>query len=237
MSTVLRGFIMTRTVLAAILATSALAGTAQAATLVDGGTAGLYNGGLGTLLDGTNPFGGNFMFPIANVAGGDPSLDIPAGSPPDLSAASAALGAWLTNPAAPGGTWSAGPVAIPASWPINSETAVIYALDGGAGGLSNVSASFGVDNGLFVWLNGSFRGGHLRPGSVSPGEFTLSLGNLGAGLNYLQILREDHGGASGYAVTVTGDMNPAPIPLPASGLLLAGGAVALAGLRRRRRAA
>lgn len=228
---------MTRTVLAAILATSALTGAGHAATLIDGTTAGYYNAGIGTVLDGTNPFGGNFMFPIANVAGGDPSLDIPAGNAPDLSAAAASLGSWLTNPAAPGGTWSGAPVAIPASWAINTETAIIYELDGGAGGLSNVSASFGVDNGLFVWLNGSFLGGHLRPGGVSPGEFALSLGSLGAGMNYLQILREDHGGASGYSVSVTGDVNPAPIPLPASGLLLAGGGLALAGLRRRRRTA
>lgn len=228
---------MTRTVLAALLATAALAGAGQAATLIDNSTAGYYNSGIGTALDGTNPFGGNFMFPIANVAGGDPSLDIPAGNAPDLSSASASLGSWLTNPSAPGGTWSAAPVAIPASWPINSETAIIYELNGGAGGIGNVNASFGVDNGLFVWLNGSFLGGHLRSGGVSPGEFTLSLGNLGAGMNHLQILREDHGGSSGYAVSVTGDPNPAPIPLPASGLLLAGGAVALAGLRRRKRAA
>ncbi|TBN38688.1 VPLPA-CTERM sorting domain-containing protein [Paracoccus subflavus] len=224
-------------VLAAFLAAGGLAGAAEAATLIDGSTPGRYNSGIGTVLDGTNPFGGTFMFPLADVLGGDPALDIPAGNEPDLSAASTALGSWLTNPAAPGGAWSAGPVGIPASWPINSETAIIYELDGGVGGIGNVSASFGVDNGLFVWLNGTFLGGYLRPGGVSPGEFTLSLGSLGSGMNYLQILREDHGGASGYDVSVTGDMNPAPIPLPASGLLLAGGAAALAGLRRRRRAA
>lgn len=228
---------MTHKVLATALATLAFATAGHAATLVDAGTTGYYNNGIGTVLDGTNPFGGNFMFPIADVQGGDPSLDIPAGDEPDLTNAAAALGSWLTNPAAPGGTWSAGPVAIPAGWAINSETAIIYELDGGAGGLSNVLASFGVDNGLFVWLNGTFLGGHLRSGGVTPGEFTLSLGNIGAGLNHLQILREDHGGASGYSVEVTGDANPAPVPLPASGLLLAGGAVVLAGLRRRKRRA
>ncbi|MBK4214910.1 VPLPA-CTERM sorting domain-containing protein [Paracoccus caeni] len=211
--------------------------TAMAATLIDNSTQGYYNNGIGTSLDGTNPFGGNFMFPLANVSGGDPSLDIPAGNEPDLSSASAALGDWLSNPAAPGGTWSAGPVAIPTSWTINDETAIIYTLDGGAGGLSNVNASFGVDNGLFVWLNGTFLGGHLRPGSAIPGEFSLSLGDLGSGLHYLQILREDHGGASGYTVDVTGDLNqPAPVPLPASGLLLLAAAAGLSALRRRKNA-
>ena len=177
------------------------------------------------------------MFPGANISQGDPSLDIPDGNEPDLSAAASALGSWLTTPASPGGSWSASPVAIPASWSVNSETAIIYELDGGAGGLSNVLASFGVDNGLFVWLNGNFLGGHLRPGGVVPGEFTLSLGDLGAGLNYLQILREDHGGLAGYSVEVTGDISPAPVPLPASGLLLAAGAAGLAAFRRRSRRA
>lgn len=228
---------MKHTVLATLLAATAFAGAGHAATLIDGSTAGYYNDGIGTVLDGTNPFGGTVMFPIANVAGGDPSLDIPASDEPDLSAAAAALGSWLSNPAAPGGSWSAAPQAIPATWSINSETAIIYELDGGAAGLSNVAASFGVDNGLFVWLNGTFLGGHLRSGGVAPGEFELSLGSLGAGINYLQILREDHGGSSGYSVSVTGDINPAPIPLPASGLLLAGGAALMAGLRRRKRAA
>lgn len=219
----------------AALASVAFASAGQAATLIDGSTTGYYNDGIGTVLDGSNPFGGNYMFPLANVAGGDPDLTIPAGNEPDLSAAASALGSWLTNPATPGGTWSAAPVAIPSSWAINSETAIIYELDGGAGGLSNVLASFGVDNGLFVWLNGTFLGGHLRSGGVVPGEFSLSLGNLGAGMNYLQILREDHGGAAGYNIQVTGDINPAPVPLPASGLLLVAGAGAMAAMRRRQR--
>lgn len=218
----------------AAIASLALAGAGQAATLIDGSTAGYYNDKIGTVLDGSNPFGGSYMFPGANLSQGDPSLDIPAGNAPDLTAAAAILGDWLDTPASLNANWS-GPQAIPANWAINSETAIVYELDGGAGGLSNVLASFGVDNGLFVWLNGTFLGGQLRPGGVAPGEFTLNLGSLGAGTSYLQILREDHGGQSGYAVSVTGDINPAPVPLPASGLLLIGGGALLAGLRRRQR--
>lgn len=208
---------------------------AQAATLIDGSTQGLYNDGIGQALDGTNQFGGSNMFPCANVQCGDPSLDIPASSEPDLSAASGPLGDWLTNPTAPGGSWSASAQAIPSNWAVNTETAIIYELDGGAAGLTSVSAAFGIDNGIFVWLNGTFLGGHLRAGGASLGEFTLDIGAVGAGMNYLQVLREDHGGGTGYAVSVTGDV--AAVPLPAAGFLLIGGLGGLVALKRRKRAA
>lgn len=220
------------TLLMSSAAVVAFAAGASAATLIDGSTQGLYNNQIGTSLDGTNPFGGNFMFPGANLANGDPNLDIPAANEPDLSTGSVALGNWLTNPAAPGGLWS-GPQAIPASWAVNTETAIIYEIDGGALGFDNVVASFGVDNGLFVWLNGTFLGGHLRPGGSSLGEFVLNIGSIGSGTNFLQVLREDHGGSTGYAVSVVGDV--AAVPLPAAGFLMLGGLGALAGLRRRKR--
>ena len=68
---------MKQYVLAAI-ATAAFATAGQAATLIDGSTTGYYNNGIGTVLDGSNPFGGSWMFPGPNVSQGDPSLNIPA---------------------------------------------------------------------------------------------------------------------------------------------------------------
>lgn len=200
--------------------------TGTAATLIDGTTLGLYNSGIGTSLNGTSA-----VFPTA----GDPIIDIPASSPPDLSAAAAALGGWLTTPATPGGTWT-GPQAIPANWTVTHETAIIYELDGGSYGLENVMAKFGIDNGIFVWLNGTFLGGHLRPGGAFLGEFTLDLGDVAAGTNYLQILREDHGGGTGYRIEVTGDAAPppSPVPLPAGGMLLLSTLGALGLIRRKR---
>lgn len=221
-----------RNLLAAGLTLAVLAGAstaAGAATLINNATLGLYNNGLGQVLDGSGP-----AFPCANVACGDPSLDFGSGSPPNLSAASAALGNWLGNTSTPGGSWSGGPVAIPNTWAINSETAIIYTL---TGALTNVIASFGVDNGIFVWLDGVFLGGHMRPGGSTPSEHVFNIGNLGPGTHYLQVLREDHGGATGYDVSVTGDVAavpvPAALPLLASGL----GAMGFAGWRRKRRAA
>jgi hypothetical protein len=208
-----------------IVAVGVYTAPAQAVTLVDGTTLGLYNNSIGNTLNGTS---------VAFPAAGDPTLDFGPGSPPDLSAAAAVLGTWLTTPAAPGGAWS-GPQAIPGGWAVNTETAIIYEIDGGANGFNNVIANFGTDNGIFVWLNGTFLGGHLRPGGVFLGEFSLNIGNLGSGLNYLQVLLEDHGGGTGYAVGVTGDPNDPPgVPVPAALPLLAAGLGALGFAARRR---
>jgi len=206
------------------LALVGAAGAANAATLVDNATQGLYNSGIGTALNGTDPF---FVSPSA----GDPTVTLGSSQAPDLSAAASQLGGWLTTPASPGGTWSTGPVSIPSNWSVQHETAIIYAIDGGATGLTGVSASFGVDNGILVWLNGMFVGGAQRPGGVVSGEHEFALGSLGSGTNYLQVLREDHGGSTGYDVSVTG--NVAPIPLPAAGLMLIAGLGGLAAIRRR----
>lgn len=197
----------------------ACASWASAATLIDGTTQGLYNQGIGTSLNGTSS-----AFPTV----GDPTLTF--SSAPNLSAASAALGSWLTNPAAPGGTWT-GPQAIPATWAVGTETAIIYAFNAGAG-LSNVVASFGIDNGIFVWMDGTFLGGAMAPGSAVPGEFQVSVPSVGAGTHYLQVLREDHGGATGYAVSVAAAALTAPIPEPGTWALLATGLLGLGSRRR-----
>lgn len=193
---------------AGLISIAASSQAAAAITLIDNSTTGYYNDGIGGSLNGTSA-----LFPDAGTSD-DPNID-PAPEP-DLSAASAALGAWLSTPSSPGGTWSGSPVAIPSTWAVETETAIIYEIDAGATGLSNVVASFGVDNGIFVWLDGVYLGGELHPGGASLGELILNIGNLTAGSHFLQVLREDHGGATGYAVQVTGDEGVSEVPLPAA---------------------
>lgn len=166
------------------------------AVLVDDTTAGHYNAALGTALDDTQP-----QFPCAAGLCGDPTIN-PAPEP-DLSAASSILGDWLSSPPSLGMNWT-GPQAIPPRWDLNTETAIVYEIDAGSCGVNDVTGSFGVDNGIFVWVNGAYIFGALEPGTAVAGEYSLDLGNLPPGKNFVQILREDHGVASNYTVEITG---------------------------------
>lgn len=194
---------------------------ANAVTLVETSDPGFYNNSIGTVLNGTNGGEGG-PFPLVN----DASLDFPGA--PDLSAAHGTLGNWLTDPSNLNGNWNF-LNAIPNQWPVETEVAVIYQFD--TLGATNVVAKFGVDNGIFAWLDGNYLGGARRGGGVSLGEHTFDIGDLAAGTHYLQLILEDHGSTNGYAVEITADTfvpgppPPNPVPLPAA-LWLLGSAVA-----------
>lgn len=192
-------------------------------TLVDNDTYGYYNDSLGVVLDRTNIYYGTYLFPGADISDGDPVIN---NAPePNLTAADSILGQWLDTPPVLNANWS-GPQLIPGTWTINDETAIIYELDAGVSGLEDVVANIGVDNGVFVWLDGTYQFGALAPGYAIEWEYVVPLGDLAPGTHYLQILREDHGGLTGFSIMVTG------VPEPTTLLLLGLGGLAV--LRKRR---
>lgn len=100
--------------LAGMASTSALAGV----VLVQTGDPGFYNNSIGTVLNGTNG-GESGPFPVSN----DSNLTFP--TAPNLSAASGALGNWLTDPLNLNSNWQF-LSSIPNSWVPGTEVAVEY---------------------------------------------------------------------------------------------------------------
>jgi len=156
-------------------------------------------------------------FPVSN----DSTASFP--TAPNLSAASSILGNWLTNPASLNSFWSANPISIPNGWAVGTEVAVIYQFD--TLSATNVVASFGVDNGIFAWLDGTYLFGARGPGSFTLGEYVLNLGDFAAGTHYLQLLLEDHGITNGYAVQITADqfISPPTVAEPGAFALMLSG--------------
>ena len=182
---------------------------AHAVILVQTNDPGYYNNSIGNLLNLSNNGGldnASQPFPVSN----DSTASFP--TAPNLSAASSILGNWLTNPASLNSFWSANPISIPNGWAVGTEVAVIYQFD--TLSATNVVASFGVDNGIFAWLDGAYLFGARGPGSFTLGEYVLNLGNFDAGTHYLQLLLEDHGVTNGYAVQITADQFTPQPPTP-----------------------
>lgn len=168
----------------------------QQEVIVNSNTQAYYNQELDTALDKSSP-----LFPAPNISEGDPRI-FPAGEP-DLSPVSSILGDWLTNPSTLNSNWIP-TQPIPNRWSVNHEVAIVYEIDSGTQGFPVVQGSFGVDNGIFIWVNGQFRFGALAPGSAPADEYIVDLGNMQSGINYIQILLEDHGGSTGYRVQISG---------------------------------
>jgi hypothetical protein len=197
---------------------------APSVTLVDGTTLGYYNNSIGTVLDGTS-----YLFPAANTISGEPS--IPVAPEPDLSAAAGILGDWLTDPGNLNANWQDS-VVVPTTWAENTEVGIVYAIDAGPRGFQSMDIQVGVDNGAFVWLDGTYLFGGVEPGGAVLGEYSTNLSDIAPGMHYLQVLLEDHGRLTNYLVSVTGVPN-APVP---GAVLLGSLGIALVGWFRGRRA-
>jgi len=199
------------------LVLASLAGTARARadTIINNSTLAYYNSGIGSVLNDTDPF-----------FSGDPTLSI--SMPPDISAAATQLGGWLNNPPdlkTPGATWSTTPVPIPTGWAVGTTTGVVYVIGSADIGLNDVSVSIGVDNGILVWLDGTFVHGNTAPGpNYGLGEYVYELGDLAPGEHYLQLLRVGLGFPENWSIEVTA--TAAAVPEPAASILLMTGIVA-----------
>jgi len=183
--------------------TFSFANSPEVTELVNNNTTGYYNNSLGTILDGTQ-----LQFPPANSYG-YADITLPNSPEPNLDAAASIMGDWLSIPQQLNGNWSA-LLEIPKRWDANDENAIIYPISVGPQGFTYVVGNFGVDNGLFVWVNGQYKFGALGPGPVGGFEYTnINLGSLPPGLNYIQILREDHSDFGGFTVLITGTVETA----------------------------
>ena len=136
----------------------------HAVVIVDNTTQGLYNNGLGDIHTIDGP-GGFLLGP--NSSEGDPTIVLGADPALDFSLFSTFGNDWLGGDYS-GGTWSSGPVAIPTTWTVNTETAIVYDLN--LATASNLHIDLGVDNGIIVWLDGIFVFGATRAGGASGGS-------------------------------------------------------------------
>jgi len=185
------------------------AGAASATLIIDNSTLGYYNNSLVDLADTYGP--GSIYFPGADRSEGDPTQNFM--SAPALGS-TAGLGNWLSgdfsNP-----EWTAS-TSIPSSWTVNSETAIAYEFT--LTESSFVSVNIGVDNGIYAWFDGDYAFGAMRSGGASANEYSFGT-TLSAGTHYLQLLREDHGGSTGYIISATAVPEPATLALMGLGLL------------------
>lgn len=197
--------------------------TGNATIIIDNSTGGHYNDGLGDLfeMDGA---GGFLVAPLPSPEG-DPN-NPPVIPDPGLTFNAEFGDDWLGGNYA-NGTWSV-VTDIPDSWAVNTETAIVY--DFTLDSRSDIHIDLGVDNGLLVWLDGSYLFGAQAPFGSALTEYDIDISGLSAGTHSLQILREDHGGLTDFDILA----DVVAVPEPSVLSLLGASLLGLALLRRRK---
>lgn len=165
---------------------------------------------------------------------------------PDLAAAALALGDWLNDPENLPDGW--GDVqAVFQNWTPGSEIAAVYVFDIDVESWTNVELRANSDDGLLVWIDGSFVFGATGPGGAIDDlgfDYRLRLPDLAGGRHVLQILAESRGPDDpalifelrGEPIVDTGARGAAvSVPEPGSLTLFAFGLIGVLVLRRRGR--
>ncbi len=213
--------------LSAMVSGAIFSATANAYTIIDNNTGGLYNNHIGDMAS----YYGPTQFPGANSSEGDPTIN-PAVEPTTFPIATFGADWQVANfTGATAGNWVASSN-IPNSWAVNTEVAAVYQFDLAA--YTDLHLDFGVDNGIYIWLDGDYKYGALRGGGSSINEYDLDLSSVANGHHYLAVLMEDHGGGTGFDILVSGAQSAIQpsVPAPAAFILFVTGLLGLVRARR-----
>jgi hypothetical protein len=139
---------------------------------------------------------------------------------------------WATGQAAFGNPYS---LPYNTYWAANTDLALqkTFFIDGIL--TAPITLNVASDNGFMVFINGQQVAKQMAEGYTSYWEYTLPLTTLGfvsPGSNVIQVLAEDHGGATFFDLKLSGEV--APVPEPATILLLGSGLIGLVGFGRKK---
>lgn len=140
-------------------------------------------------------------------------------------------------------TWSNGKAAFgnpyqlsySTEWMANTDLALqkTVHIDGNA---SNILLNVAADNGFIVFVNGTEVARGMAEGYTSYWEYSQGVNSslFVKGDNIINVIAEDHGGATFFDMNLTAEVTPTPIP--GAAVLLFSGLAGLLGLKRKSRA-